>query len=70
MCNAFARTLLLTVSLSFVPLLGAANLPPQKLASAMSEATPSQQLEMGWTAAQQGDYARAGVLLARLRADP
>lgn len=67
---SFPRTLLLTMSLSFAPLLGAANLPAQKLASAMSEATPSQQLEMGWTAAQQGDFARAGVLLARLRADP
>ncbi|MDI9275360.1 hypothetical protein [Stenotrophomonas sp. PFBMAA-4] len=36
----------------------------------MSEATPSEQLAMGWTAAQQGDYTRARALLARLRADP
>lgn len=67
---SFARTLMLTVSLSFAPLLGAANLPPQKLASAMDEASPSQQLAMGWTAAQQGDYTRARALLARLRTDP
>ncbi len=67
---SFPRILLLTVSLSFAPLLGAANLPPQKLASAMSEATPSEQLAMGWTAARQGDYTRARALLARLRADP
>ncbi len=61
---------LLALSFCFVPATWAANLPPQKLASAMSEATPSEQLAMGWTAAQQGDYARARGLLARLRADP
>jgi hypothetical protein len=70
MSTAFAGAALIALSLSFAPLVGAANLPPQKLASAMSEATPSEQLEMGWTAAQEGDYTRARALLARLRADP
>lgn len=67
---SFPHILLLTVSLSLAPLVGAANLPAQQLARAISEATPSEQLAMGWTATQQGDYVRARALLARLRADP
>lgn len=67
---AFARTLVVALSLSVISVAAAATLPAQKLSSAMSEATPSQQLRMGWTAAEQGDYPRARALLERLRADP
>lgn len=70
MPTKFTRTLLLTLALSAAPWAGAANLPAQKLASAMSEATPSQQLRMSWSAAEQGDYPRARALLERLRHDP